>query len=167
MFLTEERLFGKASIIRFLLVTILLLVPVFLVPGCEKEGVRPSDDVETATSGTSAAHEELQYIDGVVLDVEKWGPRKTKRGQGFNVQAGDRYAFWIGTAHKQSGDKFVVTLDGKPLRTMAPPPPAQMITASISADEAAEIINFKGIYPLAIIDLDTRVRQQIGEFVVE
>ena len=161
----ETRPSGETLVIRFLFLSTLLLALITL--GCEEQGSPSSGVAKTQTSEAPTANEQIEYIDGVFLNVDGWGPRETKRGQGFNVQPGDRYAFWITTANRKSGDKFVVTLDGKPLRTNAPPPPAKAITASISAIDAAAIINFKGIYPLAIIDLDTKVRQQIGEFVVD
>ena len=142
------------------------IVLAFLFAGCgEKQSAQKVDSPEPVQLAKDAASE-MKYVDGVFLEVERWGPRKTKRGQGFNLQPSGRSAFWIHVVGKKAGDEFLVTLDGKPLKTTSPPPPAG-ITASLSPEEANEIIRFSGVYTLAIIDLTTKLRQQVGEFVVE
>ncbi|GEM_PF-1954691 len=91
--------------------------------------------------------------------VKKWGPKKITAGKPFNIQGNGDSAFWVFT--DCAPDNAVISLDGKPLKTVGGPP---QFTALMPA---SEIPAQAGRYTLALEDPQHRRKLIIGHVTVK
>ena len=98
-----------------------------------------------------------------VAQIKAWGPKQTNLGEAFNPQSSGASALWIDTAWLNEG--LQVALGGVLLHTTIGP--TGTISADLAPDNAPEIINKQGSYPVYLLDTQNQAKQLLGDFLVK
>lgn len=95
------------------------------------------------------------------LDVEKWGPRKTARGEGFNVQSDGHSGIWVRVENAPAST--VLVFAGVSQQTQIY---STHLTSGLRGEFMHKIIDAPGSYEVALLDKARNIIQLVGEFVV-
>ncbi len=102
-----------------------------------------------------------EYRDAELLEVSRWGPRSTEKGQPFNLQSDGASAFWV-RATRVPND-LVLFLGPVELRTTLGD---ERLSGALTPENADRILEHPGTYPVTLVSHRRRLRQTIGEFEV-
>jgi hypothetical protein len=121
-----------------------------------------SDDAPVASSSSQeASASQPATQNGLLRDIQNWGPKMTKAGTSFNPLPNGDSAFWIlGTGERQ----VVVELANRPLPTVVAD---NAVTATVSKELVQTLLAQPGTYELALASPASGRRQRVGEFRVE
>ena len=130
-----------------------------------------NDDTSHTTSKENPQPESIKadglvYTDGILLEVVAWGPRATQKGQLFNRQPDGASAFWIESPDKEHGIEYELWLDDLPLQTNNPAN-SPLISGGLTEEQARKIVANPGVRTLSLIEPSRKLRQIVGEFLVE
>ena len=121
---------------------------------------------EASPQKESAKTDGLLYTDGILLEVVAWGPRATQKGQLFNRQPDGASAFWIESPDKEHGIEYELWLDDLLLHTNNPAD-SPLVSGGLTEEQARKIVANPGIRTLSLIEPSRKLRQIVGEFLIE
>lgn len=117
-------------------------------------------EVTPEAFGQTGLNQELR--EERIADIAAWGPTRTRKGVGFNVQPGGESAFWVKTTTPAPATARLL-LGGVPLRTTVR---HDAVTAALVGSAANALLRKVGRHPLVLLDADNGRKQTIGEFEV-
>ena len=135
-----------------------------LASSCSDDSARDQPIAESPKALKSSS--ELLYTDGIFLEVTAWGPRAAQQGQRFNVQGDGSSAFWIEVKEKDPEAVYVLWLDDVPIETKSPIS-SNLITGSLSAEKAEQIVANPGIQTVSVVEMNQKLHQRVGDFLIE
>ncbi|WP_116364535.1 hypothetical protein [Parahaliea mediterranea] len=110
----------------------------------------------------AAANSPDGYTVGTIAPLQNWGPKKTAKGLAFNVQSDGHCGLWFQIAGAPAHAKIMI--DGEIARTTIK---GKVVTSGLFGKQKDHILSTPGTYEIALIDPIRKVKQPIGEFLVE
>ena len=101
----------------------------------------------------------------VEASLERWGPRRTAAGKGFNVQADGSSALWFRFASLDP-HPYEVYFGASPLRTTVVPR-RNLITATVTKGQVRRLTSKPGEIPIHLVNTAQGVKQLMGLFLVK
>lgn len=110
----------------------------------------------------AAASDETQWRTGEIAPLKNWGPKKTLRGQPFNQQPDGHSGLWFQIEGAPARVKIMI--DGEIAKTSVS---TDVVTSGLFGETQERILATPGRYPIALVDPVERIKQPIGDLVVE
>tara|TARA_X000001036_G_scaffold423439_1_gene447365 strand:- start:548 stop:1627 length:1080 start_codon:yes stop_codon:yes gene_type:complete len=102
------------------------------------------------------------YRDENLLGLVNWGPRKSEKGQSFNIQRNGWSSLWF-TFDSVDNEKYQIFFGNQPMKTKVQQT-RNRITASLHPTVAKSLTSQPGVTPIRLVDTRRATRQFIGNF---
>jgi len=122
--------------------------------------------IENQRSSVGKVEEKNQPNKPKNLEITNWGPTNGKAGQAFNKQPNGNSALWIKVSGLDRQGKYKVYFSDSKMKTTIHFE-KELITADLTANEAALLLKEPGTHKVSLIDEATGRRFTIGQFKVK
>lgn len=111
--------------------------------------------------GEAASGRLEAFRDGVIVNIEAWGPQSTEQGVPVNVQPDGHSGLWF--LAENVPDWLKLEIDGSRAAIVRS---ERSFTSGLYEGIQERILSEPGEYPIVLLDEMNRIRQPVGNFVV-